>query len=95
MRVDVIKLDEGPLVAPSAALADESTPAAVTRPDHAPHVSRDVPAAASRATTGPWPLRRREFLSGQIFEQHRQRSIDDLRQVPGRDGVSEQILGEA
>jgi hypothetical protein len=93
MRVDVIKLDEGPLVAPSPVLADEGACALVTRPDHSPDLGRDIPAAGSRTPTGSRPLGRGELLPGQLLEQHRQRSIDDLRQVPGRDAVPEQILG--
>jgi hypothetical protein len=40
-------------------------------------------------------VRCRELLPGQIFEQRRQSSIDDLRQLSGGDGVPEQVLRQA
>ena len=95
VRLHVMELDKGPCVAASPALAHEGADTVVTEPHPAPDLGRDVPAAASRAATGPRTLRRREFLSGQILEQQRQGPIHDLRQVPGRDGVAEQVLGEA
>jgi len=95
MRVDVMELHEGPLVAASAALAHESAGAMVTEPHRAPDLGRDIPTTGSRTATGSWPLRRRELLSGQVFEQRRQRPIDDLRHVSGGHGVSEHVLRQA
>jgi len=95
VRVDVMKLDESPLVAPSPALAHESAGTAVTEPDRTLDLGRDIPTTGSRAATGPRPLRLRELFPGQLFQQRRQRPIDDLRQVSRGDGVSEQVLGQA
>jgi hypothetical protein len=95
MRVDVIKLDEGPLVAPSPVLADEGACALVTRKDRSPDLGRDIPAAGSRTPTGPRPLGRGELSPGQLLEEHRQRPIDDFGQVSTGDGVSQQVLSLA
>src|SRR3989442_14908387 len=64
MRFDVMELDERRPVAPSPFLADERAGTTVTGPHRAHHLGRDVPAAGSRAATGPRPLRRRELLPG-------------------------------
>jgi len=95
MRVDVMEFDEGPLAASPPTPANECTGTAVTQPDRAPHLGRDIPAARSGAVTGPWSLRGCELLARHVFEQRRQRAIDDLCQVSSRDGVPEQVLGQA
>jgi hypothetical protein len=95
VRIDMMELDEGPLVAASPALAHERAGAVVTERRAAPDLGRDVAAAGSRAATRPRRLRRRELLLGQVFEQRRQRPIDDLRQISGGDGVAEQVLRQA
>ena len=95
VRVDVMELDKGPLVAASPALAHESADAAVAEPYRTPDLGRDIPTTGSGTATGPRPFRRRELLSGQVFEQRRRRPIDNLRKLAGRDGVSEQVLRQA
>jgi len=95
MRIDVMEFDKRPLVAPPPALAHESAATAVTQPDRALNLGRDIAAAGIGAATGPWPLRRRELLPSHVFEQRRQRPIDDLRNISSRDGVPEQVLGQA
>jgi hypothetical protein len=82
VRVDVMELDEGPLVAASPTLAYESADTAVTQPHRALNLGRNIATAPSRATTGSRPVRRRELLPDQIFEQRRQRPIDDFRRSP-------------
>jgi hypothetical protein len=93
VRIDVMELNEGSLVATSPALAHESAGPPVTPPHHTSHLGRDVSPARSRTATGLRPLRRREFLPREVFEQHRQRPIDDLAEVPAGHGVSEEVLG--
>ena len=95
VRVDVMEFDEGPLVAASPVLAHEGAGAMVTEPRRATDLGRDVAAAESRAATRPRPFRRCELLLGQVFEQRRQRPIDDLRQISVGDGVAEQVLRQA
>jgi len=95
VRGDVMELAKSRFVTASPSLAYESADTAVAEPDRAPDLGRDIPTTGSGAAAGPRPLGRRELLSGQVFEQSCQRSIDDFPQLSGRDGVSEQILGQA
>src|SRR5437870_928555 len=62
IRLHVMELDEGLLVATSPALAREGAGTAVTDPHHAPDLGRDMPAAGSRTATGPRPIRHRALL---------------------------------
>jgi hypothetical protein len=95
MRVDVMELGKGCRVATAPTPAHESAGSAVTDPNRAPDLGRDIPAAGSRAATGPRPRRRREPLPGQVLEQRRQCPIEHFREIAGGDGVSEEVLGKA
>src|SRR6267378_107194 len=95
MRVHVMELDEAPLVAAPPSPAQERAGTAVTQPHRSPDLGRDIPAATRRTATGPRSRRRREFLPSQVLEQRRQRAIEHFREIPGGEGVSEQVLSLA
>lgn len=95
VRVDVMELNERPLIAASPALAHESAGTTITPPHRALDLGRDITAARRGTATGPRPFRGCELLPGQVFEESRERPIEDLGHVSGGDGVTEQVLSLA
>jgi hypothetical protein len=62
IRLVMMERDEGPLIAPPPGLADEGAPTIIARPDGAPDLGRNIPAARSRTATGARAVRHRELL---------------------------------
>src|SRR5262245_56960714 len=95
VRLEMMELHECPLIAPAPILADEGAASTIPKPHPAPDLCGDVSGSRPRAVAGPRPIRGRELLPGQVLEQERERPVDDLGRVAGRDGVAEEVLGHA
>jgi len=92
IRLIMMELDKGSLVAPPSALTHERAPTAVAQVDRTTDLGRDVAAAGSRAPAGPWPVRYRVFLPAEIFDQQLERPLDGLCRITVGKRVSEQVL---
>jgi hypothetical protein len=95
VRLIMMELDEGPLVAAPPAPAHERAPTVVAQPDGASDAGREIAAPRSRTPADPRTVRNRVFPSSKVLDQQLERPLDDLRRVAAGNRMSEQVLGLA
>ena len=93
-RVHMVVLQELARLAAPPRVADERALPPIPLPHRALHVRRDVARVAGRpARADPRPRGRRELLPLELGDQHVERAVDHLRDVPGGELVTQQRLG--
>ena len=88
MRYHVMELEEGLLGTPAASVGHESTTSPVAAPDCAFDPGRHVSRAAGAALASARTLGGGELLLGHVLKERRQRSIEDLAEIPIRNLVA-------
>jgi hypothetical protein len=88
----VVELERAARRAAAPHLPDERALAGIALPDCAADVGRDAALPCGRPGLAPWPERRRELPSFELANQGIERTVEHVRDLTGRNGMTEQRL---